>query len=153
MLKYHKDCFGPVQLIDGKIYWQALSGCSTECGWSCLCLKWALPIGHASYLISSLHIGLALFPSVALFLRSHIVLTCQKSMGASTHYSMLAISILILAQFLLALHHLFPLVMMLLVNLKLRIFLIPVWVTLGLNILSSGLTILFLKLCGNLPHI
>ena len=43
-------------------------------------------------------------------------------MGTSTPYYMLAISILILAQFLLALHHLFPLMMKLLVNLKLKIF-------------------------------
>ena len=36
---------------------------------------------HASYLVSSLHIGLDLFPSIALFLGLHIILTCQKSMG------------------------------------------------------------------------
>ena len=54
---------------------------------------------HASYLVSSLHIGLDLFLSATLFLRLYIVLTCQKSMGVSTPYSMLAISVLILVQF------------------------------------------------------
>ena len=77
---------------------------------------------HASYLVSLLHIGLDLFLSAALFLGLHIILTCQKSMGTSTPYSMLAISALILAQLLLALHHLFPSMMMLLVNLKSKIF-------------------------------
>ena len=77
---------------------------------------------HTSYLISLLHVGLDLFPSVALFLGLRTILICQQSMGASTQYSMLAICILILAQFLLALHHPFPLMMKLLVNLQLRIF-------------------------------
>ena len=73
---------------------------------------------HASYLISLLYVGLNLFPSVALLLWLCIILTCQKSMGASTLYSMLAIPILMSEQFLLTLHHLFHLMMMLLVNLK-----------------------------------
>ena len=77
---------------------------------------------HASYLISSLHVGLDLFLSVALFLGLPIILTCQQSMGTSTLYSMVAICILILAQFLLALRHPFPLMLKLLVNLNLRIF-------------------------------
>ena len=44
------------------------------------------PIGTLAYLVSSLHIGLDLFPSVVLFLGLHIILICQKSMGASTLY-------------------------------------------------------------------
>ena len=50
---------------------------------------------HTSYLVISLHIGLDLFPSVELFLRLRIILTCWKSMGAFTPYSMLVISVLI----------------------------------------------------------
>ena len=64
---------------------------------------------HASYLVSSLHVGLDLFPSVALFLGLHIILTCRRSMGASTLYSMLVISVLIWDQFLLAPPSLLPL--------------------------------------------
>ena len=77
---------------------------------------------HASYLVSSLHIGLDLFPSVVLFLGLRIILICQRSMGASTLYSMLVISILIWDPLLLALHHLFHSMIVLLVNLKSRIF-------------------------------
>ena len=77
---------------------------------------------HASYLVSSLHVGLDLFPSVALFPRLRIILICRRSMGASTLYSMLVISVLIWDQFLLALHNLFHSMIVLLVNLKSRIF-------------------------------
>ena len=38
-------------------------------------------LGHASCLISSLHVGVDLFPSVALFRGLYIILTCQKKKG------------------------------------------------------------------------
>ena len=77
---------------------------------------------NASYLVSLLHVELHLFLSVALFPGFHITLTCCKTMRASTPYFMLAISILMLDQFLLALHHLFHSLMKLLMNLKFKIY-------------------------------